>query len=320
MANNKTQPKKLRRRIDGVLLLDKPKGMSSNTALQIAKRLFNAAKAGHTGTLDPMATGLLPLCLGEATKFAGTLLNADKCYEAVICLGISTDSGDAEGQILEQRPVNVTPEQIDEVIKEFTGNILQVPPMYSALKRDGKPLYEYARQGIELERQPRPVTIHTLKVTALNDHLLSILVDCSKGTYIRTLAEDIGEALGCGGHLIALRRTRIASLHIEHALNLDALEALTQEARDALLAPVDSLLSPLKAVELDTAAAERFGHGQAVTSEANFEWLGEESGALVRVYCDGQFLGLGSYQPDGRIAPERVLVISPALPNSEQPE
>lgn len=293
--------KPLRRKVDGVLLLDKPGGMTSNGALQSARRLFNAAKGGHTGTLDPMATGLLPLCFGEATKFAGALLTADKRYEATVRLGVRTDTGDADGQMLETRPVAATREQVEAVLARFTGDIMQVPPMHSALKRDGKPLYEYARKGIELERQPRPVTIHALELRAFAGDALEIAVDCSKGTYVRTLAQDIGAALGCGGHLTALRRTRIGPLRIEDAITLAALEALPAEARDARLQPADGLLEGVPRLELGPAEADRFGHGQAVCGTA-----GQGEGP-VRVYAGTRFLGLGRRLPDGRVAPERLL-------------
>lgn len=290
-----------RRKVDGVLLLDKPGGMTSNAALQKARSLLNAAKAGHTGTLDPMATGLLPLCFGEATKFAGTLLAAGKRYEAVIRLGARTDTGDAEGQVLERRPVAVTRDQVDDVLARFVGDIMQIPPMHSALKRDGRPLYEYARKGIEVERQPRPVTIYSLDLLSFSGAALKVAVDCSKGTYIRTLAQDIGEALGCGGHLEALRRTRIGPLSLESAVTLEALEVLAPGARDALLQPPDALLDGLPRADLDAMAAERFGHGQPVADAS-----GQGEG-LVRVYAGGRFLGLGRRQPDRIIVPGRLL-------------
>lgn len=291
-----------RRRIDGVLLLDKPAGMTSNAALQKAKWLLNAAKAGHTGTLDPMATGLLPLCFGEATKFAGELLAADKRYAATVRLGVRTDTADAEGQVLETRPVAVTREQVEAVLARFRGDILQVPPMHSALKRDGRPLYEYARKGIELERAPRTVKIHTLDLRLFDGDRIEFDVDCSKGTYIRTLAQDIGEALGCGGYLTALRRTRIGSLQLEETFTLDALEALSPAAREALLQPADALLATLPRLDLNEDAAQRFGHGQTVPAGQ-----GPVAGKL-RVYAaDGCFLGLGRATPDGQLAPARLL-------------
>ena len=225
--------------IHGVLLLDKSAGHSSNDALIKAKRFLNAEKAGHTGTLDPFATGLLPLCFGEATKFSQDLLEADKTYEATIHLGLRTDTGDTEGQILETLPVDVSCAQIDAVLKKFRGPIQQIPPMYSALKRDGKPLYEYARAGITLEREARAVVIHLLEVIDFTAPFLRLRVRCSKGTYIRVLGEEIGAALGCGGHLSALRRTQVGSLILRDALTLERLEQLGDDERLALLDPVD---------------------------------------------------------------------------------
>jgi tRNA pseudouridine55 synthase len=291
-----------RRQVDGVLLLDKPAGMTSNAALQKARWLLNAAKAGHTGTLDPMATGLLPLCFGEATKFAGELLTADKRYAATVRLGVRTDTADAEGQVLETRPVTVTRELVEAVLARFRGDILQVPPMHSALKRDGRPLYEYARQGIEVERTPRAVTIFSLDMQFFDGIDIIFDVDCSKGTYVRTLAQDIGEALGCGGHLTALRRTRIGSLHLENAVTLDTLDTLPPADRDGLLQPVDALLANLPRLELDEDATLRFGRGQAVRSGQ-----GIPAGRL-RVYAaDGRFLGLGRADADGQVAPARLV-------------
>lgn len=290
-----------RRRIDGVLLLDKPGGMSSNAALQKARWLLNAAKAGHTGTLDPMATGLLPLCFGEATKFSGELLGAGKRYEATIRLGIVTDTADAEGQALLTRPVAVTSVQAEAALARFRGEIEQVPPMYSALKRDGRPLYEYARRGIELERAPRRVTIHVLELLRLEGGFLDIAVDCSKGTYVRTLAQDIGEFLGCGGHLTALRRTRIGSLRLDDAVTLAALEALTPECRISTLQPPDTLLAALPRLEVDEAAARCLTHGQAVRA-------GQGSAGRLRLYGpDGRFLGLGQTGGESVVAPLRMI-------------
>ena len=213
------------RAIDGVLLLDKPSGISSAAAVGRARRVLRAEKAGHTGTLDPLASGLLPLCFGEATKFASDLLDADKSYAATIRLGIDTDSGDAEGEVIRTREVTVERPAIDRVLERFRGPIEQVPPMHSALKRDGKPLYHYARQGITVERAARAVTIRRLEATAFEGTTLAIVVDCSKGTYIRTLAEDIGGMLGCGGHLIALRRLGVGALRIADAMPLETFEA-----------------------------------------------------------------------------------------------
>ena len=286
--------------MDGVLLLDKPPGITSNAALQSARRLLSAAKAGHTGTLDPLATGLLPLCFGEATKFAGELLDADKAYAATLRLGITTDTADAEGRSLVTRPVQVSPPQLETILQRFTGEIMQVPPMYSALKRDGKPLYEYARQGIELERTPRRVVIHAIALRHFSDESLSITVDCSKGTYIRTLAEDIGEALGCGAHLTALRRTRIGNLRLEQAVTLADLEVMTLAQRDALLSPADALLLEIPRADLTTADAERLLHGQAVG------WTGPNG--RWRAYAGSVFLGLCEMTADGWLKPKRLIV------------
>jgi tRNA pseudouridine55 synthase len=291
-----------RERIDGVLLLDKPTGLSSNAALQKARWLFNAAKAGHTGTLDPMATGLLPLCFGEATKFAGELLDADKSYRATLRLGVTTDTADAEGRVLETRPVVVTEQQCRTAMADFRGEIEQVPPMYSALKRDGKPLYEYARQGVELERAPRRVTIHRLELVAFSGDDAIIDVDCSKGTYVRTLAADIGEQLGCGAHLSALRRTRIGNLDVTQAIGLAELEALPPESRIARLSPADALLAGIPAAQLDSDATERLMHGQGT------RWPGEP-GQRYRLYgSDARFLGLGEQSVDGWLNPRRLVV------------
>ncbi len=290
-----------RRRIDGVLLLDKPGGLTSNAVLQKAKWLFNAAKAGHTGTLDPMATGLLPLCFGEATKFSGELLHADKRYEATIRLGVTTDTADAEGRVLQSRSVTIAPERAEAVLAHFRGEIEQVPPMHSALKRDGRPLYEYARQGIELERAPRRVTIHVLELLRFEGEEMDIAVDCSKGTYVRTLAQDIGAALGCGGHLTALRRSRIGGLTLQGAVTLAALEALPPESRAALLQPPDVLLAALPRLDLDETGARNLMRGQAVRS-------GKIMAGRLRLYgTGGLFLGLGQATQEGSVAPLRMV-------------
>lgn len=294
------------RRVDGVLLLDKPSGMSSNDALQKARRLFSAEKAGHTGTLDPMATGLLPLCFGEATKFSADLLAADKTYVATLRLGACTDTGDAEGRITAEFPVNVDEAAFRRILPAYTGPIRQVPPMYSALKRDGKPLYELARQGIEVEREAREVVIHVLELLHFEGVSATLRVRCSKGTYIRTLAEDIGKALGCGAHLTALRRTEVGDLVLPRALTLGEVEACEEGARDALLLPVDSLLQGLPSVVLEGDAVSRFSHGNPVAADV----LG-----LCRVYAGGQLLGLGLGQADGQVHPKRLVaqaVVEPA--------
>jgi tRNA pseudouridine55 synthase len=250
-----------RRALHGVLLLDKPVGLSSNDALQRAKRLFRAEKAGHTGTLDPLASGLLPLCFGAATKFSQVSLDADKRYTATLELGRTTSTGDAEGDVLRERPVAVDRAAIDAACAAFVGPIEQIPPMHSALKKDGKALYEYARAGIDVERAPRRVRIHRIEILAWHDDELTVDVACSKGTYIRTLAEDIGERLGCGAHLSALRRTGSGPLHVGDAATLDQLAALDEPARDALLKPADWLLAEWPPVHLADDEAGRFLSG-----------------------------------------------------------
>ena len=247
-----------RRAVHGVLLLDKPLGLSSNDALQKAKRLYRAEKAGHTGTLDPLATGLLPLCFGAATKFSQISLDADKTYRATLKLGVTTSTADAEGEVLLRREVKAGVDQMRAVCERFIGDIDQVPPMHSALKRDGKPLYEYVRAGIEVERAPRRVTIHSIVIVQGHDDAWTIDVRCSKGTYIRTLAEDIGEALGCGAHLSALRRTASGALKLDDARTLEQLDAMSEDERDAQLRPADALLEGWPVVRLDAEGAGRF--------------------------------------------------------------
>ena len=250
-----------RRAVHGVLLLDKPLGLSSNDALQKAKRLYRAEKAGHTGTLDPLATGLLPLCFGAATKFSQISLDADKSYRATLKLGVTTTTADAEGEMLRQREVAVTRAELKAACARFTGLILQTPPMHSALKRDGKPLYEYARAGIEVEREARAVTIHAIDVVEGDHDTWTLDVRCSKGTYIRTLAEDIGEALGCGAHLSGLRRTGSGALSLNGAHTLEQLGAMSEEDRDAALMDADALLADWPVVRLGTEDAGRFLSG-----------------------------------------------------------
>jgi tRNA pseudouridine55 synthase len=254
------RPRVPRRALHGVLLLDKPVGLSSNDALQKVKRLFRGEKAGHTGTLDPLASGLLPICFGAATKFSQVSLDADKAYTAVLRLGQRTVGGDREGEVIEERPVSVTTAQVDEACAQFVGVVEQVPPMHSALKKDGKALYEYARAGIEVEREPRRVTIHRIDILNRDEAALelTIAVHCSKGTYIRTLAEDIGERLGCGAHLASLRRTASGALTLAGAITLDALAELDEQGRDALLHPPDRLLSDWPLLRLASAEAARF--------------------------------------------------------------
>ena len=295
--------KKTWKQVDGVLLLDKPLGMSSNDALQKARRLFSAAKGGHTGTLDPLASGLLPLCFGEATKFSADLLDADKVYEADIQLGVTTDSGDAEGQVLATTAVNLENAQILAVLARFTGDIRQVPPMHSALKRDGRPLYELARQGIEVEREARAVTIHRLELLAFAADRLQVRVACSKGTYIRVLAADIGNALGCGAHLAGLRRTGVGDLTLTGAVTLTQLAAMTEVERLAYLQPVDALLQILPEVRLDGEAAQRFRHGNPVDLPAGLA-------GKIRVYADGRLIGIGEPGRENRLWPKRLLQLA----------
>ncbi len=250
-----------RRAVHGVLLLDKPLGLSSNDALQKAKWLLRAEKAGHTGTLDPLATGLLPLCFGAGTKFSQISLDADKAYEAVLSLGVTTTTGDAEGEVLERQEaaaLALTRVQIEAACAQFTGEIDQVPPMYSALKHEGRPLYEYARAGIQIERPSRRVSIHSIDILDWQAERLTLAVRCSKGTYIRTLAEDLGRVLGCGASLAALRRTGSGPLNVAQAISLDALAALTEIEREALLRPPDALLADWPELRLSSEEAARF--------------------------------------------------------------
>ncbi len=247
-----------RRAVHGVLLLDKPLGLSSNDALQRAKRLYRAEKAGHTGTLDPLASGLLPICFGAATKFSQASLDADKRYLATLKLGQTRRGGDLEGEVLQTRPVSVSRAEVEAACARFTGTIEQTPPMHSALKHEGKALYEYARAGVEVEREPRRVTIHSIAIVE-GDHERWVLdVRCSKGTYIRTLAEDIGQALGCGAHLAALRRSGSGALTLQGAVTLEALEAMSEAERDAQLLPADALLADCPEVRLGAEDAARF--------------------------------------------------------------
>lgn len=295
--------KKTWKQVDGVLLLDKASGMTSNDALQKARRLFSAAKGGHTGTLDPMATGLLPLCFGEATKFSADLLDADKTYEADVKLGITTDTGDAEGQVLTNAAVTTSIADVERLLPRFTGPIKQVPPMHSALKRDGRPLYELARQGIEVEREARDVTIHALDMLGLEGDVLRLRVSCSKGTYIRVLAADIGQALGCGAHLTALRRTQVGDLVLERSVTLSQLELQDEVQRGAHLLPVDALLQSLPAVHLAADEANRFSHGNPVTLPTGL--LGK-----IRVYAEGRLLGVGEPGPGSLLWPKRLVQLA----------
>ena len=276
-----------RRRLDGVLLLDKPRGLSSNAALQRVKRLYRADKAGHTGTLDPLAQGLLPICFGDATKFAHALLDADKTYVALLRLGVTTATGDAEGEVVATRPVTASAHDVETVLQRFVGRIAQVPPRHAALKRDGRPYYEYARQGVEIERRPRAVEIRALELLAWRAQEVELQVRCGKGTYIRTLAEDIGAALGCGAHLGALTRTASGEFALADALAFDDLQERSMAARDAALLPVDALVTALTRLDLDGLAALRLANGQPVPQAG----VGD---GLVRVYAQGVFAGIAT--------------------------
>lgn len=287
--------------VDGVLLLDKPYAMTSNAALQTARRLLNAQKAGHTGTLDPLASGLLALTFGEATKFSADLLHADKTYIAGIKLGQKTTTGDLEGDFLQTRPVRVNRADIEKTLNAFRGDILQVPPMFSALKRDGKTLYDLAREGVSIEREARSVRIEKLEILEFADELLTVEVTCSKGSYIRVLAEDIGEALGCGAHLASLRRTKVGALSLEDAVTLQALETMSVEERLATLKPLDALMQTLPAVHLSENDRVRFCHGQRLA-------LGLPSCPRVRVYGpDEQMVGTARVNERGVLEPERLI-------------
>jgi tRNA pseudouridine55 synthase len=298
------------RTVDGIVLLDKPAGLSSNQALQRVRRVFRARKAGHTGSLDPLATGVLPLCFGQATKVAGLLLDADKTYRATLALGRRTATGDREGEVLERLPVPpLDAAAVEAVLARFRGASEQVPPMYSALKRDGQALYALARRGIEVERAPRPVRIAALALVKLDPDSLEFEVTCSKGTYIRTLGEDIARALGTVGHLSRLRRTAVGGPlagRSPHAL--EAIEALAgnERALDALLLPVDCALAELPAVTLDAARSAAFRHGQTVRAVAR-------ACARVRVYDESDaFIGVGTADPAGaQVAPERLMGAAP---------
>ena len=296
------------RKLNGVVLLDKPVGISSNAALQIVKRLFYAAKAGHTGNLDPLASGMLPICLGEATKLSAYLLDADKVYVGTCKLGVKTSSADAEGEVIETREVPpLDKAQVEAVLARFTGEIEQIPPMHSAIKQNGQPLYKLARQGIEVERQPRRVTIHELRLLRIEGDELDIYVHCSKGTYIRTLAEEIGEALGCGAHLGQLRRTRVGPFREEDMVGLDSLRDEEAEggaeALDRHLLPMDSALGDYPEIKLTETALFYVRQGQPVQiPHAPTE-------GLLRLYDPGGgFVGVGQVLDDGRIGPKRLMM------------
>ena len=293
------------RDVSGIVLLDKPVGMTSNAALQQVKRLFNANKAGHTGSLDPMASGLLPICLGEATKISGFLLNADKAYLGTCKLGVRTTTADAEGEVIEQRPVGeLSIEQVEGVLEQFRGPIEQIPPMYSAIKQKGQPLYKLARQGKTVEREPRKVEIYALDVLSLAGDELRLSMRCSKGTYVRTLAEDVGQALDCGAHLSALRRTLVGPFDIEQAVTLEELQERATgglEALDEVLLPIDYALQDWPEISLSENSAFYFCRGQAIQVPK------APTSGWVRLSSGERFLGVGEILEDGRVAPRRLV-------------
>lgn len=299
------------RPIDGILVLDKPAGVSSNRALQMAKRLYNAAKAGHTGSLDPLATGVLPLCFGEATKFSQFLLDADKAYESSFLLGVATDTGDAEGAILETRDTTgLTEAAVAAALDTFRGEIEQVPSMYSAIKHQGQPLYKLARQGVEVERKARRVVIKQLELRGFEagaQARVHIYLECTKGTYVRSVAEDLGKLLGCGAHVVSLRRTQAGPFSLQDSVTMSTLEALQANERqadmDALLLPADTAVKALPLVKLSESGGFYIRQGQPV------QVPNAPCDGMVRVALEtGEFLGVGEILDDGRVAPRRLIV------------
>ena len=303
-----SKPRKRGRDIHGVFLLDKPQGMSSNDIMQKVKRIFQANKAGHTGALDPLATGMLPICLGEATKFSQFLLDADKRYLVTAKLGERTDTSDAEGQVVETREVKVKTPEILTALEQFRGNILQMPTMFSALKHNGKPLYEYARQGITVEREARPITIFELNFIEYNAPYLTLEVHCSKGTYIRTLVDDLGEVLGCGAHVTMLRRTAVADYPTEKILDWHSLQSLAEQQDlallDALLLPMDTAVAKLPALTLNESQTQGIGFGQRIKFDNSNRLQGQ-----VRLFShENRFLGVAMIDENNVIRPQRLVV------------
>ena len=300
------QVKRIRRNVSGIILLDKPLGFTSNAALQKVRWLLNAEKAGHTGSLDPLATGVLPLCFGEATKFSQYLLDSDKGYETVMQLGQTTTTGDAEGEVLKTRDVTVGRSDIEALLPQFRGQISQIPPMYSALKRDGQPLYKLARAGEVVEREARSVTIGRLELLECEGTRARLTVGCSKGTYIRTLVEDLGEALGCGAYVAELRRTQAGPFELAQTVTLEELEQAHaeggNEAIDRFLMPSDSGLQDWPLLQFSEHSAFYWLHGQPVRSPEAPKF------GMVRVQDhNGRFIGIGEVSEDGRIAPRRLI-------------
>ena len=295
-----------RRRVDGVLLFDKPVGLSSNAALQQVKRLFRAAKAGHTGTLDPLASGLLPICFGEATKFAHMLLEADKTYAATVRLGTTTTTGDAEGEVVETREVSTRARDLEDILPRFIGQLTQIPPRYAALKYQGRNYYEYAREGIEIPRPAREIVVSAMRVEAYIPPDIELTIRCSKGAYVRVLAEDIGAALGCGAHLAALRRLETGGLAIGGSCTLESLASLSESGRDALLLPADTLVAPLPRIDLDASEAVRFAQGQALARARLAD-------GTYSVYAADTFAGV-ALAIDGTVRPRRLTVAAASRP------
>jgi len=294
------------RKISGILLLDKPQGLSSNAALQKVKRLYDAQKAGHTGALDPLATGMLPLCFGEATKFSQFLLDSDKGYRVIGKLGVRMDSGDATGEVIDTQPVKVTQKQLEKALEKFRGDIMQIPSMFSALKHKGQPLYKYARKGIVIERPARPVTIYQLDLTRFENDEVELEIVCSKGTYIRNIIDDLGQALGCCAHVTLLHRNFVADYPIDDMITLEQLEKDVEDGVniDDLLLPLDSAILHLDEAEIDNESADFFSHGQAI----NYPNLAE--GDLIRVYSeDDVFLGIAEVDDQDMLAPKRLVVL-----------
>lgn len=301
------------RGLNGILLLDKPAGYTSNQALQQVKRLYGACKAGHTGSLDPIATGLLPLCFGEATKVSQFMLESDKRYWTRIQLGVETRTYDSEGEVVATRPVDVSKRDVNRELKKFMGEIEQLPPMYSAVKYGGESLYKLARKGIEIERQPRTVTIHSLQLEAFDGEFIELDMSCTKGTYVRTVAHDLGQNLGCGAHVVGLRRLQVGDFRIEEAVTLEVLEAMSPEERDAQLLPVDEALQDLPEVSLTSLATQYLVQGQVVSAQHG------HSPGWVRLYEEGErFLGMGEVLDDGRVAPKRLMLNAHQVVETEQ--
>ncbi|MBH2890403.1 tRNA pseudouridine(55) synthase TruB [Serratia marcescens] len=309
-----SRPRRRGRDIHGVLLLDKPQGLSSNDALQKVKRLYNANRAGHTGALDPLATGMLPICLGEATKFSQYLLDSDKRYRVIAKLGQRTDTSDADGQIVQERPVNFTQAQLDAALDTFRGDIQQVPSMYSALKYQGKKLYEYARQGIEVPREARSITVYELQFIRWEGDELELEIHCSKGTYIRTITDDLGELLGCGAHVIYLRRLQVATYPIARMVTLEQLNALLAQAQEQAIAPgelLDPLLMPMDSPVENYPEVNLLPVGAGYVKQGQpGQVAGAPASGMVRI-TEGEerkFIGVGDIAEDGRVAPRRLVV------------